>query len=172
MPRISTLGGTWEGRLELELHEPLDRDRCLAHLRVVAMRWDPVREEWTWKVQDGLDLPRMLLRTDALVAFTDALRAWAALPLERLRVASFTYETELARGWPERVSIAVGPLPRYRLGDRALSKIRVVAGGRASVLAFAIDVSTGAAFADDVDDSLGALGLRSPRPPRLSGPDG
>lgn len=160
MAHISTLGGTWHDRLELELLEPLDRDRCLAHLCVGARRWDPERGDWSWRHEDAADLPRMLLRTNALLAFTEALKRWATLPLERLRVASFTHEAELARGWPERVSIAVGPLPHYRLGDRALLKIRVVEGGRATHFALGIDVSGAAAFADDVDDALAALTAR------------
>jgi hypothetical protein len=163
MRGICELGGSYDGRLEIELIEGLDRDRCLARLRLMARAWDAEREQWSWEDREHLELERMLLRTDALVAFAEALKTWAALPLDRLRLPSFTYETELARGWPERVSIAVGPPPRYTLGDRALLEARVIAGGRETRVAFAVDVSGAAVFAEDVGDAVQALGARGRR---------
>lgn len=163
MRGICELGGSYGGRLEVELIEALERGRCFARLRFLGPRWDDERCEWSWRHREAIDLDRMLLCTDALVAFASALGAWARLPLDRLRVPSFTHEAELARGWPERVSIAVGPPPRYTLGDRALLKARVIAGGRQTLAAFAIDVSGAAVFAEDVDEAVGALGARGRR---------
>lgn len=157
MERLARLGGSYDGRLEIGLIEQLDRDRCLARLRLMARAWDAEREQWSWDDREHLELERVLLRTDALVAFAEALKTWAALPLARLRLPSFTYETELARGWPERVSIALGPLPRYSLGDRALLKVRVVAGGREILVTFGIDVSGAAVFVDEFEDAMSRL---------------
>ncbi len=157
MARMARLGGSYDGVLEVELIERLDRDRCVAHLRLFAQVWDEEREAWAWEGREHVELDRMLLRVDALLVFARALKAWADLPLDRLRAPSFTHEVELSRGWPERVSLAVGPVARYPLGDRAVLKARVIAGGQASLVAFGIDVSGAALFADEVDDAVSAL---------------
>ena len=158
MSRICTLGG--EGRLELELIENVGPDRCFVGVWAYGCLASEADDE-----RDGLQhlaLERALVSKRALFGFVDALKAWTGLPLDRLRTPSFTHEAELANGWPERLGVAIGPLPRamrYRLGDRVLLKLHTRLGGEASTLTFVFDVSGAAVFVDQVLDATGA---RSP----------
>lgn len=160
MSRLCTLGG--EGRLELELIENVGPDRCFVGLsaygRCLASELDDDERD----AFQHLELERALVSKRALFGFVDALKAWTELPLDRLRTPSFTHEAELAHGWPERLGVAIGPLPRamrYRLGDRVLLKLHTRLGGEACTLTFVFDVSGAAVFVDQVLDATGA---RSP----------
>lgn len=161
MSRLCTLGG--EGRLALELIENVGPDRCFVGVSAYGRRLaSDVDDEQDGDGFERLELERALVSKSALFGFVDALRAWTELPLERLRTPSFTHEVELARGCPERIGIAVGPLPRamrYRLGDRVLLKLHTRLGGRSSTLGLVFDVSGAAVFVDQVLDATGA---RSP----------
>ncbi len=162
MSRICTLGGGERGRLGLELLDDLGGDRCVVGLSVDGYGADPRKDYDAWRGWRSLEIARACVSTSGLFGFVDALGAWAELPLARLRTATLTHEVELARGFPERVGLAVGPLParmRYPLGDRVLLRVHTRLGGVPSTLAFVIDVSGAAVFVDQVHDATGA---RSP----------
>lgn len=146
----------------LELFEDLGRDRCMVGLSVSGCRADSACDLDGWPTPRTIQIERACVSKSGLFRFVDALEAWAALPLERLRTPCFTHEVELARGFPERVGLAVGPPPRttrHSLGDRVLLKLHTRLGGESSTVAFGFDVSGAAVFVDQVHDATGA---RSP----------
>jgi hypothetical protein len=160
---VAHLHAGWGGWLALELVEDLGRDRCVVGLSVSGYRADSECDVDGWPTPRTIEIERACVSKSGLFGFVDALKAWAELPLERLRTSCFTHEVELARGFPERIGLAMGPPPRYTRGDRVLLKLHTRLGGESSTVAFGFDVSGAAVFVDEVHDATGA---RSPLPRR------